>query len=155
MEGSSAWCLKPHGACFLTPLFGVQVAYLFRHTILKGLDPPGEFKNVAIEYRFVAFACLEPVCSDGQLLMDLYVNYDCDPDRSDTVLLERMFKGLINTINNPESLQDAAAATPMTTLQRNELRGRALGCVTGMLRALFQWHSTVRGMTLVSVLPKP
>ena len=123
----------------------LQVAYLFRHTILKGLDPPGEFKNVAIEYRFVSFACLEPVCSDGQLLMDLYVNYDCDPDRSDTVLLERMFKGLINTINNPESLQDINAANPMTTLQRNELRYRALGCVTGMLRAFFKWHSTVSG----------
>ena len=100
---------------------------------------------MAIEYRFVSFACLEPVCSDGQLLMDLYVNYDCDPDRSDTVLLERMFKGLINTINNPESLQDINAANPMTTLQRNELRYRALGCVTGMLRAFFKWHSTVSG----------
>lgn len=100
---------------------------------------------MAIEYRFVSFACLEPVCSDGQLLMDLYVNYDCDPDRSDTVLLERMFKGLINTINNPESLQDVSAANPMTTLQRNELRYRALGCVTGMLRAFYKWHSAVSG----------
>jgi hypothetical protein len=85
--------------------------------------------------------------------MDLYVNYDCDPDRSDTVLLERMFKGLINAINNPDSLQDASAANPMTTLQRNELRYRALGCVTGMLCAFYQWHSTVSGTHLTLAPP--
>jgi hypothetical protein len=130
---------------FLMFRMALQVAYLFRHTILKGLDPPGEFKDVAVEYRSVAFACLAPVCSDGQLLMDLYVNYDCDPDRSDNVLLERMFKGLINAVNNPDSLQEANSASPMTVIQRNQLRYGALSCISRMLHALFKWHGSMSG----------
>lgn len=98
-----------------------------------------------LEYRLVAFKCLEPVCSDGQLLMDLYVNYDCDPDRTETVLLERMFKGLITTINHPDGLADPSMPGPMTPYQRNTLRYGALACITRMLNALFSWYNEVGG----------
>lgn len=37
--------------------------------------------------------CLREVCADGQLLVDLFVNYDCDLGSSN--LFERLVNGLV------------------------------------------------------------
>jgi hypothetical protein len=113
---------------------------------------------VSPDFRSVVFACLEPICSDGQLLMDLYVNFDCDPDRTDAVLLERMFRGLIGAVTAPDALVEAApdpkavggpaggggqyggGSAPMPREQRLALRASALACLSRMLHALFEWH---------------
>lgn len=129
----------------------VQVAYLFRHTILKGLEPAGgEGKDVDLDYRFVVFACLDPICADGQLLMDLFVNFDCDPDRTDTVLLERLFKLLSSCITNPDALHDASGNSgALPQAQRNLLRYAALKCLCQALHSLFQWHEQLSGAGLL------
>ena len=43
--------------------------------------------------RVVVLRCLREVCADGQLLVDLFVNYDCDLDSSN--LFERLVNGLV------------------------------------------------------------
>ena len=48
---------------------------------------------VAVCCRVVVLRCLREVCADGQLLVDLFVNYDCDLDSSN--LFERMVNGLV------------------------------------------------------------
>jgi hypothetical protein len=120
----------------------VQVAYLFQHTILRGLEPAsGDGKDVALDYRLVVFACLDPICADGQLLMDLFVNMDCDPDRTDTVLLERLFKLLCGCIVNPDALGDPLSANGQLQQQhRNMLRYAALRCLNQALHSLFDWQ---------------
>jgi len=44
--------------------------------------------------RVVVLRCLREVCSDGQLLVDLFVNYDCDLNSSN--LFERLVNGLVS-----------------------------------------------------------
>jgi brefeldin A-inhibited guanine nucleotide-exchange protein len=41
----------------------------------------------------VVLRCLREVCDDGQLLVDLFVNYDCDIGSSN--LFERLINGLV------------------------------------------------------------
>ena len=121
-----------------------QVAYLFRHTFLKGLEPAAaEAAGPSLDYRFTVFRCLDSVCADGQLLMDLFVNFDCDPDRTDTVLLERMFKALNTCIANAEALGEPGANAAMPVTQRNNLRYAALKCMSQAMHALFDWHERV------------
>lgn len=123
-----------------------QVAYLFRHTILKGLEPAGDAAHApTMEFRLVVFRCLDALCVDGQLLMDLFVNFDCDPDRSDTVLLERMFKALAACVSHPDALTEPAAQGAMPLAQRSVLRYAALKCLGQAMRALFEWHERVSG----------
>jgi hypothetical protein len=129
----------------------VQVAYLFRHTILKGLEPgSGDSRDVGADYRFVVFKCLDTICADGQLLMDLFVNFDCDPDRTDTVLLERMFKALNNIVANPDTLQDPSAGVQLPTSQRSMLRYAALTALVQAMRSLYDWHESLSGVLLFS-----
>jgi Guanine nucleotide exchange factor in Golgi transport N-terminal len=125
----------------------VQVAYLFRHTVLKGLEPAADGRDAtaALDYRLVVFRCLDPLCADGQLLMDLFVNFDCDPDHTETVLLERLFKALNGCITNPDALAEPGAAGPMPTAQRNMLRYAALKYLGQAMRALYEWHESLSG----------
>lgn len=63
--------------------------------------PPVCFCNLC---RVVVLRCLREVCADGQLLVDLFVNYDCDLGSSN--LFERLINGLVKM---------AQAALPVNT----------------------------------------
>ena len=49
--------------------------------------------------RVVVLRCLREVCADGQLLVDLFVNYDCDLNSSN--LFERLVAGLVKAAQAP------------------------------------------------------
>lgn len=129
-----------------------KVAYLFRNTLLKGVEPVDERGAVDLEYRQVVLRCLRPVCRDGQLLMDLFVNFDCDPERTDSVLLERLFRALVHAANSPDTLADPGGPD-MLPAHRNRLRSESLSCITQMLKALFLWHSESAGLQLLTEEP--
>lgn len=78
--------------------------------------------------------------------MDLFVNFDCDPDRTDTVLLERLFKLLTSVITNPDALHDASGSNgALPQAQRNRLRYAALTYLCQALHSLFDWHEQLSG----------
>ncbi len=47
----------------------------------------------------VVLRCLREACADGQLLVDLFVNFDCDLDSSN--LFERLINGLVKIAQQP------------------------------------------------------
>ncbi len=49
--------------------------------------------------RVVVLRCLREVCADGRLLVDLFVNYDCDLNSSN--LFERLVNGLVKMAQTP------------------------------------------------------
>jgi hypothetical protein len=51
--------------------------------------------------RLVVLRCLEAQCGDGQLLVDLFVNYDCDLEGAN--LFERMVAALVRIAQTPPS----------------------------------------------------
>lgn len=92
--------------------------------------------------RVVVLRCLREVCADGQLLVDLFVNYDCDLGSSN--LFERLVTGLVKM---------AQAALPATAdqqqLQQEQwLRQEALQCLASATEALLEWYRESSGQEL-------
>lgn len=59
---------------------------------------PGS-SSTSVQYRMVVLRCLRELVSDGQLLVDLFVNYDCDLESSN--LFERLVNGLVKLAQQP------------------------------------------------------
>ena len=57
--------------------------------VAAGAAPP----QVDMAQRFVVIRCLRAQCESGQLLVDLFVNYDCDLEGQN--LFERMVLALV------------------------------------------------------------
>ena len=68
--------LPPHHPATLSPL------------------PQGASGTMSFNHLAVALRCLKLVCEDGQLLVDLFANYDCDLNGSN--LFERSIKALVS-----------------------------------------------------------
>ena len=84
--------------------------------------------------------CLREVCADGQLLVDLFVNYDCDLESSN--LFERLVNGLVKM---------AQAALPVNAdsqqvQQEQWLRQEALQCLASAAEALLKWYRQMSGL---------
>lgn len=58
--------------------------------------------------RAVALRCLAGACESGQLLVDIFVNYDCDLEGAN--LFERLVLALVRTAQAAPSASDAPAA---------------------------------------------
>jgi hypothetical protein len=84
--------------------------------------------------RVVVLRCLRELCADGQLLIDLFVNYDCDLDGSN--LFERLISGLVKMAQ--AALPHGADAAAQQ--QEQWLRQEALQCVASAAEALWRWH---------------
>lgn len=76
-----------------------EVGVFFPMILLRPIEPatPGAKPNAAgaggavavdLGHKAVALRCLSALCGDGQLLVDLFVNYDCDLEGAN--LFERM-----------------------------------------------------------------
>ena len=61
----------------------------------------GQAPAVDLGQRLVVLRCLEAQCGDGQLLVDLFVNYDCDLEGAN--LFERMVAALVRIAQSPPS----------------------------------------------------
>jgi brefeldin A-inhibited guanine nucleotide-exchange protein len=84
--------------------------------------------------RVVVLRCLREACSEGQLLVDLFVNYDCDLNSSN--LFERLVNGLVKLAQSqlPQNAE-------YTALQQEAwLRQEALQCLSSAAEALLQWY---------------
>lgn len=94
--------------------------------------------------RVVVLRCLREVCADGQLLVDLFVNYDCDLGSSN--LFERLINGLVKM---------AQAALPVGAdqqqiAQEQWLRQEALQCLASAAEALLKWYRQSTGQGAAS-----
>lgn len=56
----------------------------------------------------VALRCLAGACESGQLLVDVFVNYDCDLEGAN--LFERLVLALVRTAQAPPAVTDASSA---------------------------------------------
>eukprot|EP00882_Tetradesmus_deserticola_P027689 GHRQ01030760.1.p3 GENE.GHRQ01030760.1~~GHRQ01030760.1.p3 ORF type:complete len:129 (-),score=66.95 GHRQ01030760.1:322-708(-) len=101
--------------------------------------------SASLPLRVVVLRCLREVCADGQLLVDLFVNYDCDLGSSN--LFERLVSGLVKM---------AQAALPASSeaaqLQQEQwLRQEALQCLASASQALLAWYRASTGQGLAAL----
>ena len=83
--------------------------------------------------------CLREVCADGQLLVDLFVNYDCDLDSSN--LFERLVNGLVKM---------AQAALPVNAdSQQVSVSCALLALSCSADRGAANWHTATKAWLLL------
>ena len=79
---------------------------------------------------------LHSLCTEGQVMVDLFVNYDCDLQAAN--LFERSMKGLTKLLRRGQS---SALFTSQQALKAREV---ALEAVLAVLRSLNKWANPLK-----------
>ena len=82
---------------------------------------------VDVTHKTVVLRCLEAICDDGQLLVDIFVNYDCDLEGAN--LFERLVIALVRIAQGNQDKEAQANVTPEEQRLRLNVSPMAL-CVT-------------------------
>lgn len=111
-----------------------QVGFFFPKLILKHLEVVHGSPLAPYNQRAILLKCLDKLCGDAQLLVDMFVNFDCDLDSSN--LFERLVNSLVRVA---QGLPGVADLTGAEAAREQFLKGEALECLSGMLEALGSW----------------
>jgi len=95
--------------------------------------------------KAVALRCLQALCSDGQLLVDVFVNYDCDLGGAN--LFERTIAALVRVAQGSHPPAGSAELA-----EAQALRYEALRCLASALDALKKWYDAAGGSKVKSVI---
>ncbi|KAF2304240.1 hypothetical protein GH714_028804 [Hevea brasiliensis] len=99
----------------------------------------GIFSVLILRFReSLKFAgCLRKFCKDPQMLVDVYVNYDCDLEAPN--LFERMVTTLSKIAQGTQSADPNAVASQATSI-----KGSSLQCLVNVLKSLVDWEKLCR-----------
>eukprot|EP00210_Caulerpa_lentillifera_P001785 g1715.t1 len=125
-----------------------EIAVFFPMVILKPIEPSLGNNSVnsgtpvatipasnTYTHQLRVLRLLQPCCMDGQFIIDLFVNYDCDLDNSN--LFERLLMSLVRKAQGSSSTLDSEKAQQQEAIIREE----SLKCIIKMLNALIEWYS--------------
>ncbi|MCO5583638.1 hypothetical protein L7F22_037551 [Adiantum nelumboides] len=107
-----------------------EIGVFFPMIVLRVLE------NVAqanFQQKMVVLRFLEKLCVDSQILVDIFVNYDCDVNSSN--IFERMVNGLLKTAQGIPP----GVVTSLSPLQDATLKLAAMKCLVGVLRSMKNW----------------
>ncbi|PSC72251.1 brefeldin A-inhibited guanine nucleotide-exchange 2-like [Micractinium conductrix] len=125
-----------------------EIGVFFPMILLRPIEPPvggsaanaqgGSPAPVDIAHKAVVLRCIQAQCEDGQLLVDLFVNYDCDLEGAN--LYERMVTALVRIAQG--SLSHEAGAAAVAPLEEQAIRYEALRCLVAILKSMAAWHTS-------------
>lgn len=107
-----------------------EIGVFFPMIVLRVLE------NVAqanFQQKMVVLRFLEKLCVDSQILVDIFLNYDCDVNSSN--IFERMVNGLLKTAQGIPP----GVTTSLSPLQDATLKLAAMKCLVGVLRSMKDW----------------
>ncbi|XP_021597943.1 brefeldin A-inhibited guanine nucleotide-exchange protein 5 isoform X2 [Manihot esculenta] len=110
-----------------------EVGVFFPLIVLRSLDG----SQCPINQKMSVLRMLEKVCKDPQMLVDVYVNYDCDLKAPN--LFERMVTTLSKIAQGTQSADPNAVSSQATSI-----RGSSLQCLVNVLRSLVDWEKLCR-----------
>ncbi|KAI7755439.1 hypothetical protein M8C21_015904, partial [Ambrosia artemisiifolia] len=93
-------------------------------------------ENVAqpnFQQKMIVMRFLEKLCVDSQVLVDIFINYDCDVNSSN--IFERMVNGLLKTAQGVPP----GAATTLLPPQEATMKLEAMKCLVAILKSLGDW----------------
>ncbi|ESQ53563.1 hypothetical protein EUTSA_v10024200mg [Eutrema salsugineum] len=76
---------------------------------------------------------LDKMSQDPQLIVDIFVNYDCDVDSSN--ILERIVNGLLKTALGPPT----GSSTTLSPAQDSTFRNESVKCLVNVVKAMGNW----------------
>lgn len=72
--------------------------------------PSGASAPIDVGHKAVVIRCLEAICDNGQLLVDIFVNYDCDLEGAN--LFERLVLAMVRIAQGNQDKEVPAATGP-------------------------------------------
>ncbi|KAG7652756.1 Sec7 domain [Arabidopsis suecica] len=107
-----------------------EIGVFFPMIVLRVLE------NVAqpdFQQKMIVLRFLDKLCVDSQILVDIFINYDCDVNSSN--IFERMVNGLLKTA------QGVPPGTVTTLLPPQEaaMKLEAMKCLVAVLRSMGDW----------------
>ncbi|KAJ4951655.1 hypothetical protein NE237_028487 [Protea cynaroides] len=109
-----------------------EIDIFFPLIVLRSLDG----SDCPLNQRASVLRMLEKICKDPQMLVDIYVNYDCDLEAPN--LFERMVTALSRIAQGTLNADPSSAAASQTT----SIKGSSLQCLVGVLKSLVDWERT-------------
>ncbi|XVF22695.1 hypothetical protein REPUB_Repub12eG0193100 [Reevesia pubescens] len=107
-----------------------EIGVFFPMIVLRVLE------NVAqpnFQQKMIVLRFLDKLCVDSQILVDIFINYDCDVNSSN--IFERMVNGLLKTA------QGVPPGTSTTLLPPQEatMKLEAMKCLVAILKSMGDW----------------
>ncbi|KAI3851641.1 hypothetical protein MKW92_012998 [Papaver armeniacum] len=107
-----------------------EIGVFFPMIVLRVLE------NVAqpnFPQKMIVLKFLEKLCVDSQILVDIFINYDCDVHSSN--IFERMVNGLLKTAQGVP----AGSSTSLLPPQEATMKLEAMKCLVAILRSMGDW----------------
>ncbi|KAJ9563263.1 LOW QUALITY PROTEIN: hypothetical protein OSB04_008423 [Centaurea solstitialis] len=107
-----------------------EIGVFFPMIVLRVLE------NVAqpnFQQKMIVLRFLERLCADSQILVDIFVNYDCDVNSSN--IFERMVNGLLKTAQGVSP----GVATTLLPPQEVTMKLEAMKCLVAVLKSMGDW----------------
>ncbi|KAK7256643.1 hypothetical protein RIF29_30097 [Crotalaria pallida] len=107
-----------------------EIGVFFPMIVLRVLE------NVAqpnFQQKMIVLRFLEKLCVDSQILVDIFINYDCDVNSSN--IFERMVNGLLKTAQGVPP----GVTTTVLPPQDATLKLEAIKCLVAVLKSMGDW----------------
>ncbi|CAI9765193.1 unnamed protein product [Fraxinus pennsylvanica] len=107
-----------------------EIGVFFPMIVLRVLE------NVAqpnYQQKMIVLRFLEKLCFDSQILVDIFLNYDCDVNSSN--IFERMVNGLLKTAQGVPP----GVATSLQPPQDATMKVEAMKCLVATLKSMGDW----------------
>ncbi|XVF48806.1 hypothetical protein PTKIN_Ptkin03bG0218000 [Pterospermum kingtungense] len=111
-----------------------EIGVFFPLIVLRSLDG----SDFPVNQKMSVLRMLEKVCKDSQMLVDVFVNYDCDLEAPN--LFERMVTTLSKIAQGTQNADPNSVAVTQTT----SIKGSSLQCLVNVLKSLVEWEKSRR-----------
>ncbi|GMI89380.1 BFA-VISUALIZED ENDOCYTIC TRAFFICKING DEFECTIVE1, HOPM interactor 7 [Hibiscus trionum] len=111
-----------------------EIGVFFPLIVLRSLDG----SDFPINQKTSVLRMLEKVCKDPQMLVDVYVNYDCDLEAPN------LFERMVTTLSKIAQGAQSADPNPVAANQTTSIKGSALQCLVNVLKSLVDWEKSRR-----------
>lgn len=107
-----------------------EIGIFFPIIVLRSLDS-SECPN---DQKMGVLRMLEKVCKDPQMLVDVYVNYDCDLEAPN------LFERMVTTLSKIAQGTQSTDPNPAIASQTASVKGSSLQCLVNVLKSLVDWE---------------
>lgn len=109
-----------------------EIGVFFPLIVLRSLDGSDNNQKTSV------LRMIDKVCKDPQMLVDVYVNYDCDLEAPN--LFERMVTTLSKIAQGTQNTDPNSVVVSQTTT----IKGSSLQCLVNVLKSLVDWERSRR-----------
>lgn len=111
-----------------------EIGIFFPLIVLRSLDS----SECSLNQKMSVLRMVEKVCKDSQMLVDLYVNYDCDLEAPN------LFERMVTTLSKLAQGNQNVDPNSVTASQIGSVKSSSLQCLVNVLKSLVDWDKKRR-----------